>query len=156
MRACMLVTSNSLQTHGLVARQAPPSMGFPRQEYWSGLPLPPPGDLPDPGIEPLSPASLTLATWDRSVVTNPPANARDAGDTGSVPGGMEEDALEKGMQTHSSILAWEIPRTEEPGGLQSISPATVSFSQLSDYTIARYAFYRFSLKCVFKNSIAIS
>jgi len=31
-------------------------MGFPRQEYWSGLPLPSPGDLPDPGIEPMSPA----------------------------------------------------------------------------------------------------
>ena len=29
---------------------------FPRQEYWSGLPFPPPGDLPDPGIEPMSPA----------------------------------------------------------------------------------------------------
>ena len=35
-----------------VARQAPPSMGFSRQEYWSGLPFPPPGDLPNPGIEP--------------------------------------------------------------------------------------------------------
>ena len=37
-------------------RQAPLSMGFFRQEYWSGLPCPPPGDLPDPGIEPMSPA----------------------------------------------------------------------------------------------------
>ena len=39
-----------------VAYQAPPSMGFSRQEYWSGLPLPSPGDLPDPGTEPGSPA----------------------------------------------------------------------------------------------------
>ena len=38
-----------------VAHQAPPSMGFSRQEYWSGLPFPSPGDLPDPGIEPRSP-----------------------------------------------------------------------------------------------------
>ena len=38
-----------------VAYQAPPSMGFSRQEYWSGLPFPSPGDLPDPGIEPGSP-----------------------------------------------------------------------------------------------------
>ena len=38
-----------------VARQAPLSMGFSRQEYWSGLPCPPPGDLPNPGIEPGSP-----------------------------------------------------------------------------------------------------
>ena len=34
-----------------VAPQAPLSMGFPRQEYWSGLPFPPPGDLPNPGIK---------------------------------------------------------------------------------------------------------
>ena len=39
-----------------VAHQAPLSMGFSRQEYWSGLPFPSPGDLPDPGIEPMSPA----------------------------------------------------------------------------------------------------
>ena len=39
-----------------VAYQAPPSMGFSRQEYWSGLPFPSPGDLPDPGIESGSPA----------------------------------------------------------------------------------------------------
>ena len=39
-----------------VAPQAPLSMGFPRQEYWSGLPFPSPGDLPDPGTEPESPA----------------------------------------------------------------------------------------------------
>ena len=43
------------------ARQAPLSMGFSRQEYWSGLPFPPPGDLPDPGIEPASLASPALA-----------------------------------------------------------------------------------------------
>ena len=39
-----------------VAHQAPPSMEFSRQEYWSGLPFPSPGDLPDPRIEPGSPA----------------------------------------------------------------------------------------------------
>ena len=39
-----------------VAYQAPSSIGFSRQEYWSGLPFPSPGDLPDPGIEPGSPA----------------------------------------------------------------------------------------------------
>ena len=39
-----------------VAYQAPPSMEFSRQEYWSGLPFPSPGDLPDPGIKPWSPA----------------------------------------------------------------------------------------------------
>ena len=39
-----------------VAHQAPPSMKFSRQEYWSGLPFPSPADLPDPGTEPRSPA----------------------------------------------------------------------------------------------------
>ena len=48
--------SESFVTPGTVACQAPPSMGFSRQEYWSGLPFPPPGDLPDPGTEPVSPA----------------------------------------------------------------------------------------------------
>ena len=42
-----------------VAYQAPPSIGFSRQEYWSGLPFPSPGDLPNPGIEPGSPALQT-------------------------------------------------------------------------------------------------
>ena len=37
--------------------QAPLSMGFSKQDYWNGLPFPPPGDLPDPGIESRSPAS---------------------------------------------------------------------------------------------------
>ena len=49
------VVSDSV-TPWTVAYQAPPSMGFSRQEYWSGLPFPSPGDLPDPGIEPGSPA----------------------------------------------------------------------------------------------------
>ena len=43
-------------TSWTVAGQAPLSMRFPRREYWSGLPFPPPWDLPDPGIEPASPA----------------------------------------------------------------------------------------------------
>ena len=47
--------SNSV-TLWTVSRQVPLSMGFPRQEYWSGLPFPSPWDLPNPGIEPRSPA----------------------------------------------------------------------------------------------------
>ena len=46
-----------------VTYQASPSMGFSRQEYWSGLPFPSPGDLPDPGIEPGSPALSILIGW---------------------------------------------------------------------------------------------
>ena len=43
-----------------IALQAPLSMGFSRQEYWSGLPFSPPGDLPNPGIEPMSLMSSAL------------------------------------------------------------------------------------------------
>ena len=58
-----------------VTRQAPLSRGFSRHELWSGLPCPPPGDLPDPGIEPeslMSPALAlgfftTSATWEAQV-----------------------------------------------------------------------------------------
>ena len=49
---------------------------------------------------------------------NPPANAGDIRDVGSIPG--QEDPLEEGMATHSSIPAWKIPWTEEPGRIQSI------------------------------------
>ena len=47
--------SHVFATQWTVAHQAPPSMGFSRQEYWSGLPFPSPGDLPNTGIEPRSP-----------------------------------------------------------------------------------------------------
>ena len=50
------VLSDSFATPWTVTHQAPLSMGFPDQEYWSGLPFPSPGDLPDPGMEPTSPA----------------------------------------------------------------------------------------------------
>ena len=45
----------------IAARRVPLSMGFSRQEYWSGLPFPSPGDLPDPGIEPGSQADSLLS-----------------------------------------------------------------------------------------------
>ena len=52
------------------------------------------------------------------VVKNSTANAGDVRDMGSIPGSGR--SLEKGMATHSSILAWRIPWTEEPGGIQSM------------------------------------
>ena len=61
-----------------VAYQAPPSMGFSRQEYWSGLPFPSPGDLPDPGIEPRSPTfqaeALTSEPPGKPYIYKPTAN----------------------------------------------------------------------------------
>ena len=56
---CSVAKSHlTLCDHWTVSRQAPPPMAFPRQGYWSGLPFPSPGDLPDPGIDPVSPHSL--------------------------------------------------------------------------------------------------
>ena len=66
-----------------VARQAPLSMGFSRQEYWSGLPCHPPGDLLDPGIAPRSLISPTLSgrfftsrwTWDLETLSFSPSTS---------------------------------------------------------------------------------
>ena len=56
-----------------LAYQAPPSMLFSRQEYWSGLPFPSPGDLPDPGMEPRSPALRADA-----LPSEPPGKQRES------------------------------------------------------------------------------
>ena len=61
----------TLETPRTVAHQAPLSMGFPRQEYWSGLPFPSPGDLPNPGIESTSPASQSPVLQADSFLTKP-------------------------------------------------------------------------------------
>ena len=87
-------------------------MGFSRQEYWSGLPFPSPGDLPNPGIEPGSPALQTDA------LPSEPKRLSAIWETRVRSLGWE-DPLEKEMAAHSSILAWRIPWTEELGGLQS-------------------------------------
>ena len=55
-------------TSWTIARQSPPSMEFSRQEYWSGLPFPSPRDLPDPGIEPRSPALQAYSLPSESLV----------------------------------------------------------------------------------------
>ena len=103
---CMLsqaVMPNSLQ----LTYQAPLSMGFPRQEYWSRWPFPS-WNLPDSGIELAFPASPALQkTW--------------------VLSQGWEDRQEKRMATHSSILAWRIPWPVEPGRLWSIGSQTVGY-----------------------------
>ena len=68
--------------HQTVASQTPLSMGFSRQEYWNWLPCLPPGDLPDPGIEPVSLVSpalagrffTTSATWEAPKIENAQSN----------------------------------------------------------------------------------
>ena len=75
MRACMLSRVQLFVTLWTISHQAPLSMGFSRQEYWSGLPFPV-GDLPNPGIKPTSLTSAlsgelftTSTTWELSLFT---------------------------------------------------------------------------------------
>ena len=90
-----------------VACQVPLSMGFSRQEYWSGLPFPSLADLPDPGIEPTSLMSPALAGG--FFITSAILNIQ-----------VISICLEKEMANHSSILAWRISWIQEPAGLHSI------------------------------------
>ena len=80
MRACVLSCFTHVRLFAspwTVAHQAPLSLGFPRQEYGSGLPFPSPGDLPNPGIEPVSLAFPALAggfftvsvSWEARITT---------------------------------------------------------------------------------------
>ena len=95
-----------------MAHQALLSMEFSRQEYWSGLPFPSPGDLPNSEIELRSPAlagrffttNATMTSWVAQVVKHLLA----MGVTWVQSLGWE-DLLEKGMATHSSTHAWKIP-----------------------------------------------
>ena len=73
MLSCSVVSSSS-QPHGLQPSRLLCPCGFSRQEYWSGLPCPPPGDLPNPGIEPRSP---TLQV--DSLPTEPPGMPMNTG-----------------------------------------------------------------------------
>ena len=73
MSVCMLSHVQLFVTSWTVAHQTPLFMGFSWQEYWNGLPFPPPGDPPNPGIEPASPALAggfftTSAIWEAPVV----------------------------------------------------------------------------------------
>ena len=98
-----------------VAYQAPPSMGFSRQECWSGSLLSSPGNLPKPRIEPgypeLQADSLPMIPWKTCEISE-----------------SSLKMLEKEMATHSSVLAWRIPGTGEPGWLPSIGSHRVGYN----------------------------
>ena len=99
-----------------VTYQAPPSMGFSRQEYWTGLPFPPPANLPKPGIKLMSLMSLALARrffttstiWEASLVPQMVKNLPAMPETKvwSLGG---EDPLEEEIAIHTNMLAWRIP-----------------------------------------------
>ena len=90
-----------------VAYQAPPSKGFSRQEYWSGVPF------PSPGLSNLH--FHKVVQWKRTCLLMQETQEMRVGSLG------QEDPLEGEMAIHSNNLAWEIPWawTEEPGRLQS-------------------------------------
>ena len=86
--------TDSLQPHGHLACLAPLSMEIPRQEYWSGLPFPSLGDLPNPGIEPGSPA------WQ---VNSLPLSHQGSPDTETQTGNSDAEGSSGGrfMKKHS-------------------------------------------------------
>ena len=124
-----------------IARQAPQSMRFPKQGYWSGLPFPSPGDLPDPGIEPESLTSPALGSRffyliisfgegfpGGSMVKNLPANA---GNSGSIPGSGRSPGEGNGNSVQYSCLENPMDR----GVWQAtVHEVTNSWTQLSDFT----------------------
>ena len=121
--------SNSFVTPWTIARQAPLSMGFPKQEYWSGLLFPSPGDEPSCqyrrcGVDPW----VRKILWKRK---QQPTSVFLLGKShgqrilvGYSPWGCKRvrqdlaPKLEKSVAPHSSILTWKIPWAEEPGRLQ--------------------------------------
>ena len=131
-----------------VAHQTPLSMGFSRQEYWIAYALLQ-GIFPTQG---LNPHLLCLLHWEASALQLVPPGKpylRDIKENSfshwsSLMAQMvknltarqearvqpldQEDPLEKEMATHSSILAWRIPWTEEPGGLQSTALQKVKYN----------------------------
>ena len=93
--------SNSLLRHGLWPTRLFCPWGFSRQEYWSGLPCPPPGNLPNPGIKPRSPALQV-----DSLPSEPPEKPKNTG-VGSLPllqGVFPKQELNQGLLNCRQIL----------------------------------------------------
>ena len=144
-----LVVSSSFAALWTVARQGPLFMEFPRQEYWSGLSCPPPGDLPNPGIEPqslTSPAlggSLPLVPPGKPVLNIPFfyfqlgfSDGSDSRETVSNAGDLgwslsQEDPLEKGMATLSHYSSLENPM-DRGAWEATVHGVAKSWTQLSD------------------------
>ena len=91
----MCGVDQSFVTPWTAARQAPLSMGFSRKEYWSGSPCPPPGDLPNLGIEPRSPTFL-----ENSLLSESPEKPKDTGVGGLflLQGNFPTQELNQGLR----------------------------------------------------------
>ena len=97
-------------------------MEFSRPEYWSGLPFPSPEIFPTQGSNPGLPHCRQILYWLNLSLYRASGMAQMLKNLPAVQETQvrflgREDPLEKGVATHSSILAWRIPRTEEPSGL---------------------------------------
>ena len=106
-----------------IAHQAPLSLGFSRQECWSGLPFPLPGIFPTqewyPHLLYLLLCRRILYLWRKK-----PSLMRETW----LQSVGQEDPLEKGMSAHSSILAWRLPWTEEPGTVLGVAKSRTRLS----------------------------
>ena len=105
--ACSCAVMSDSVTPWTAAHQAPLSMGFFRQDYWSGLPCPIPGDLPDPGIEPMSPMSPPLAGG--FFTTEPPSKLSEVPLLSKSPNpkvqSISDDSFKK-LLVGSSVNCW--------------------------------------------------
>ena len=119
-----------------VTFQAPLSKGFFKQEYWSGLPYPPPGDLSDPGIKPASLMSPIFVgeffTTDPLVVQSE-ESACNAGDLGSIPGSARSPGGGHGNPLHYFCLENPLDREAWQATVQRV---TKSWTQLKQFRTA--------------------
>ena len=102
------------------AHQAPLSMGFSRQEYWSGLPCPLPEDLPDPGIKPMSVVSPALA--DGFFTLAPPGNPYNAPCTCArqVTSVLSNSSQPYGLEPTRLLCPWDSPGKNTGVGCQAL------------------------------------
>ena len=119
-----------LVTPWTAAYQAPPSMGFSRQEYWSGVPLPSPGDLLKPGIR--TQVSCITGRFFYQLSHK------------GSPGILEwvDYPSEKARAPHSSTLAWKIPWAEGPGRLQSMGSPRVGHDWVTSLSLFTFIHWR--------------
>ena len=144
-----------------VVHQTPLSTGFSRQEYWSGLPVPSPRDLPNPGTEPVSPVSPCIgrcilyhgATWEAFLsnqqYTFPLLNSMWAkrhfvslSPCKMIWGSIARVTREGWEAPHSSTLAWKIPWMEEPGRLQSMGSPRVGHDWATSLSLFTFMHWR--------------
>ena len=119
-----------------VAHQALLSLGFPRKEYWSGLPFPPPGDLPDPGIEPTFLASPALAGGFFISGRKPPEKGRGLGDLPMVTHlGSRVPGIHIRVELIAANASWWLPVPGAALGALYMNPLTLHVNPVRGGTL---------------------